>query len=98
MIFQLYSTALSIKQLIFQTHPWYSSFNFRSVYYSTLLAYIAVSVKNCSSMFQRWTAYQQHVVDELIEYWHVQTPWFSLHFEYWLQCSLVGDIFTVIGW
>jgi len=38
LIFQLHSTTTSFKQLIFQ--PFYSIHHFKTVYYSTLLAYM----------------------------------------------------------
>jgi len=57
------------------------------VNYSTLPAYVTVKVQNDLillelqphlSLVQRWTAFQRRIVDELIEQWRTQTPWFCL--------------------
>ena len=38
-------------------------------------------------LFQTWSSFHQHIVDKLIEQWHIQIPRFwvlSVHFEHWL--------------
>ena len=60
--FQLYSLTISIKQLIVS-----------NVNCGTLLAYVTVTVQSDillelqQHLFERWTAFQQHVVHELID-------------------------------
>ena len=29
-------------------------------------------------LFERWSAFQQHIMDELIKQWSIQTPWFCV--------------------
>jgi len=71
--FQLYSTVISIKQLSFNHfNHLHGIYHFKTVNYGTLLAHIAVSDQNDLNLLkylcQRWTAFQQHIVDELIEW------------------------------
>jgi len=62
---------ISIEQLIFQSFN--SIHHFKTVNFGTLQAYVTVSVQRdlilpeLQQLFQRWTASEQHTVDELIE-------------------------------
>jgi len=79
MIFQLYSAMLSIKQLFFP-YDFHTAHRFKTELWviEKLLAYGTVGVhQNDLTMpelqphlFQKWTAFQQSIVDELIEQWH----------------------------
>ena len=55
--------------------------HFQTAECGILLAYITVNVHSDviqsqlqQHLFQRWTAFQQRIVDELIEQWRIQTP------------------------
>ena len=70
--------------LIFQ--HFHSIHHFKTDSYGILLACVTVSVQSDlirpelqQHLFQRWTAFQQCIVDELIEQWHM-----SVYFEHWL--------------
>jgi len=72
--FQLYLTMISTKQLI-KKNSFDNIHYFKTVSYGTLPPYITVSVQSDiillelqQHLLQRWTAFQQRIVDELIEW------------------------------
>ena len=82
-IIQLHSTTNSIFFII--SIAFYSIHHFKPVNDGTLLAYITVNVQSDvilsqlqQHLLQRWTAFQQCIVDELVEQRRIQTPWFYL--------------------